>query len=93
MLTSTAMWFRRASMALFITVGTVAVITAACGDDGSALAPSTSTVNTPSASIEASTTNESLDPSRVEIDGYVYNCITYTKVDRGGVWCDRISVP
>lgn len=37
--------------------------------------------------------NDSLSGGSVSFDGYRYNCITYTKVDRGGLWCDRIAGP
>lgn len=40
-----------------------------------------------------SSTNESLSGGQVEMQGFHYNCIVYTKVDRGGLWCDRISAP
>lgn len=47
----------------------------------------------PAVAREFQSDNASLSGGNVEMNGYRYNCITYTKTDRGGVWCDRIAAP
>lgn len=37
------------------------------------------------------TTNSSLNGGVVELNGRTYNCITYTKEGRGGIWCERVA--
>lgn len=33
--------------------------------------------------------NDSLSGGIVRFEGHTFLCITYTKVDRGGLWCER----
>ena len=37
--------------------------------------------------------DETIQARTVQHNGYTYNCLKYTTVDRGGLWCDRISTP
>lgn len=36
-------------------------------------------------------TDHSLQGAVVDINGYKYNCIKYSTVERGGLWCERIN--
>lgn len=50
----------------------------ACGNDGSS-------------SIDYPDYDNSLKGAVVTVNGSTYNCIKYTTVYRGGLWCERVN--